>query len=533
MVLWDRPRRRRTARRSTARSLAWRVEALEERFLLAKPVGTWYSLPVGSTPAVVDQSALSDVPSEAPAGANADAEASDPTVVSGIQIAFGSDVASPKGFNVVAPITETTSVHSTLLTAQDVPEETAIRVLGKLAPGDDPDVFRIPLEAFPSFELFISLSWADPDVTGLGTLTILDSSANVLMEQGLPSDPVAVDLRFSHVSDAPGASLYIKIAAADKSAWGDRDGANYVLRTAPTELLPSAMMIGTDPTGQPPTGGESETNVGFPPPSDPPPSDPTAPVPPPTEDSATAGPSSPVPTSTSSPPRVELPLPQAGSPPAGGIFVAKHMSSAPVAGGAFAVVADTHMLDLAPARSGPPSIPVGGARAITVHLGKSPTPNTSLTTSWGVEARGDELVADTEDESASSEGADASPLVLVLPPSGIRTGDQVFPDPAAAVWLGDRAPLPRLTDASTAPEPARPRDTAIASQAGSRRRPGALLALLYGSACSLLGLSAPELSVVLRRVARRGLESELTLGPNRRTADSEEEGAGEATRAFS
>jgi hypothetical protein len=105
-------------------------------------------------------------------------------------------------------------------------------------------------------------------------------------------------------------------------------------------------------------------------------------------------------------------------------------------------------------------------------------------------------------------------MVLALPPVGIETADAGSSDRAIAAGMSLPAVLPQLTDDA---DVAAKRCTATISvsasplEPASGRRARTVLAVVYGSVCSLVGLSAPDVTGRLRRalLSPRRLRNEV------------------------
>ena len=487
-----------------ARPLACCLEILEERFLLAGVL--WQSLPVPNPPELVDQRALAGTITPAAGSA---------TLV-GIDIAYSTDGASFAGDSTAA-IAETTSPHSTLATAQPLPEGVATTILGSFGAVRTPAVFQVPLDAGTSSVVMIGLSWVNANATGAGRLRVLDGSAHILVDQPLASAPLSLALEIDSRSSPVPAALYVELVPTGRTAASRSSPPGYVLsaqslsRFAPlsNDAPPTSGPTGSDTTVGSPSGGAPSTppSAGFQPVLSVEQPAPAAPV---------------VPSSPAARSPVVLPLPHVAPAPAGGIFAGAGTSS-PVPGAMVAVVADLRFMDVAPISSPATWATISPAAVPGTRPAGAPSAPVRMAARWEAGDATDAGPSRWEMSDATSRGDDALGLVLTVPPLGFGVLAPSGPGSASALAVGDHATLPRIT--LSPPPPDRPRDEPppimAAADPPHGRQPRAVLAILYGSVCSVVGLTAPDLGAAFRRLTREAQAVPLTR--------SREPGAASAT----
>ncbi|MDR3635815.1 MAG: hypothetical protein P4L84_18580 [Isosphaeraceae bacterium] len=370
---------------------------------------------------------------------------------------------------------DTTADHSTLSTAEDLPADASL--LGTLNASGAPGVFRLPVSPGER-SMVIAFSWVQPSSRIAGSVVLVSGSTDVVWSHELPGKPLAIDLQFSNLGADPGTPLYLEIVPAENHAAppiaGSSEYALHVLQFP-------------DPQGW----SQGSGFAGFQP-----------------VQSLGSGPcpnrQAPLPASGRLPETgtgIVLPLPQVPPSPVAGIFTLGD-SSVPVAS-IVSVVADPDLLDLVPVATG---LTWSAARLTLASAGDGDasdpccvglprdeaTPLASQEPgAWAV----DQVFGSAKDETPSN-------LALSSPPVGIRA----FEKSIAADRFGDRATLPRLVVEPAIVECGRSKVTSTSQTAAHRPtanlRPRALLALVYSSVCSILGLTAPGLSATLHQAAR-------------------------------
>lgn len=469
------PRRRsRPEPRSSARVFVCRVEQLEDRFLLAQSSLRASDLAVGQDGT---RNLGQPVALVAPAAERTPADASDP---SDLEPTADTGGAGPAG--TPPAMDEPPADQTTPATAETLPAVSQAAVIGTLAPSGPPSVFRVPVNPGDR-SMVIGFSWTKPDFRTAASLYVLDSSAQVVWKYVLPSKPVAIDLEFANAGAANSTSLYLEIVPTSHAP------ASSAGRSSPYELhvdrfsQPRGWRHDSTFTGQSPIAV-----LGFGPSSN-------QPAPQPTSAQAGGAPAS---------PGVALPLPATPPTPVGGIF-ALDAQNGPSAGVASAV-ADPNFLELMPVRadrSGGNARPalVGTPRPVDaaesdwfctepcLHLDR-PVAIPRLS-AWAV----DQLLGTA---------SDSAPLTAPLPAldGRARGSDPLRDATAGPVWMGEHATLPPTQDGlaiagsrRTAGRAALP--PVIAPVRPAARHPRAVRAIVYGAACWLVGLAAPELSATL------------------------------------
>ncbi len=504
---------RRRARRSWLRArkpgrpLIARVEVLEERLLLTGRMVAAMTTANESLTAAQIQTAPQNA-----------------TVVSAVNVLTGDESLAPSGPGTVF-VDDSSAPHATAAAADALPSIADFAVSGTLDAGGPPQVFRLPLNA-ETTTLDLVFSWTTPPV--FGTLMVLDNSGHVLTGQRLAADTETIEIDFSQ---AQGTSLYLVMAApASNQA---NPSASFVLRVVNNSQALEATTFGIDAsaprtsivdsaagTNQPGSNLLLNSATITPPPSyaastTPPPSSPTSG----TVNTPPASNPNPPSGSTLSP-QSTLSLPLASPAPVGGVFA---MGTSNRAGDEIcSVVTDVNLLDL----------PVATVLNELVAASNAEGPLSV----WGLAAEGWPRMSAAEREANGSSvrgsGPDgewskgivapemndvpaktAYPLPFALRPWNVpgwgrfrphHAGDDERRTPEraalplagaeqlAATLAASQDPLPTRV-AERAPEPQRPRRSS---------RTELVLASVYGSACVVLGLSAPGLQSSLRR--RRG-----------------------------
>lgn len=458
----------RAAPRAGARAFACRVEVLEERFLLAQQATNAIPWNIAQSQAAQFQPWSKD---------------DDRTTLSAIEVFAGPGVTSL--FNPGK--------------ATGLPADSSAALSGAVQPYGLPAIYQVPLDPNDR-SMLIAFSWKNPADRIAGSLVLLNSSGQVVWSHKLPGKAFAVDLEFSHISAAPGSALYLEILpAASGSAASARHASEYNLQVMRfTEPMGFRQTVGSG-------WGRPVEILGYGPGPNQSQAAPSRPTPMPTP--------TPTPTPVSAPDKpsgVGLPLPEATSAPVGGIFSLNGPNAA--SGVTVTAVADPDLL----LRSGSPR---GDARSLLTsppyrgggnpadpfcaapeNEANRPAPLHGLG-AWAVEQI---LGPEGQTESEPARGEEAPHLTLTLPPAGIHVLDHVLEE-SAGLGAGDRAPLPHLDDAEAREFVAAATNGEIgaAVEPSRDRRSRALLPVLYGTTCAILGLSAPDLSASLRRAARR------------------------------
>lgn len=480
----------RAAPRPGARAFACRVEVLEERFLLAQQATgvDWWSTLQKGTAGLTDQAALSSPSPD-----------DDRTTLSTIEVFSGPGVASLFGPG-TAPLADPTTGNSTVATAQNVPTSADSVVHGTVKSPGAPGVFRLTLNPNDR-SLLIAFSWSNPANRIAGSFVLLNSSGQVVWTHRLPGKPFAIDLEFAHISANPGAALYLEILPAVTGiAAPAARSSDYMLQVMHfSEPLGFRQSVGS-------SWGHAVEILGFGPSSNQ--SHPPPPRPSPTPSPVSGG-------GTDQPTGVTLPLPQAVSPPVGGIFSQNDPNA--TSGVTVTAVADPDLLDLPLGRPGVPRVDIHGLLANVPYRADGEVADPLCATSdadlantarpvalhdlgaWAVDQ-----VLGAESQAEPEYVGEGSGLTLALPPVGIRALDHLLEESSNIGWAGDRAPLPSLVDEADLTERTCGKaevTTAIDRPRSKRAR--ALLPVLYSVACAIIGLSAPDLSASLRCAGQR------------------------------